>query len=1014
MATPTFSTISPNHVSNGTMVLYYGLSGTNIERGASVVYEHPVGTPFAEVTALTDPAVVVVSSTELRVVPPPSTIQKIGGSWGATIAVSADLGLYGIRIKNPGGELSNQVILEVLSSGVNNNAQFISWNMGVPPTMTTGGSYPVSITMKNTGTADWLIFSNYKLGSQSPQDNVTWGLSRVQLFALEPVTAAAPGSNYTFSFTVTAPLQPGTYNFRWRMVQEDIAWFGDFTPLAVITVNSPAPVAGVGGVTVNLSRTRQTFQGIGAQDFRWLSDEVLFGRFVGGQMSNVLQFTLDTLHPSHTYFSIPLRLWEPDNDDNDAAHFTLGGFGIGSETGFLNLFSLMQEYERRGMKMVITANTAGFFPSWLKALPNLRDELIELVSAFLLRAKETYSVTVDRFSIGEPESEPLFTPAFVTDFVKVAAARFTALGLTTRLQAGHAAFPSALRFATPTLEDSIARGFVDTLAYHSWGAEGRPEDIAPNNVILSDIGGLAQQYGKTVTVPELGADAGNFSYGPPVYSSWNHAWRQAQMYVRVLRYSRASVVNGGWFDRDYPMVDPVSLAPFPAFYVTKQLMDNLPSGSEVVEASANPDALWVLAAKHVKNDHFMLQVLNTAFTSIEVTFGGLPNTDLTIQRTRDGEYLQQVGSVPAGTGPFTLTLPAQSVTLLSGKLEKGMVPMATSTQVTTLADMRTDLLRRVREAVGVAATNAMADSWINQALMDLHISPGHQWPWAVRRGYLQTHAPYNAGTVTIAAATRTTVTGSSTLWNTAISGMGFNNVRVGGKITFGGGAEIYEVSAVGSDTSLTLSSRYVSDALSAASYAYFEDEYPLATDFYRPVDLRNFTTETDIPLVGPQEFRRRFARNSRSGRPNVATILQLNFATDTSARYRVALHPAPSAIYHIPYDYITSNLAVSSAGVEQTQLTADADEPIIPLRYRHVLVLGALYQWLRDRRDDARSGEVRAEYTQLITRMAGDLIVGTDNPRFVPMVGVYYQQARNPRRRGGRYDPGGLFDTLRI
>lgn len=340
--------------------------------------------------------------------------------------------------------------------------------------------------------------------------------------------------------------------------------------------------------------------------------------------------------------------------------------------------------------------------------------------------------------------------------------------------------------------------------------------------------------------------------------------------------------------------------------------------------------------------------------------------------------------------------------------------MSTSTQVTDLADLRGDLLRRAREATAVTATNAIANSWINQALMDLHISPGHQWPWAIRRGYLQTHATYTTGTVTIAAATRTTATGASTLWNTAVAGMGFTNARVGGKMTFAGGPNIYEVSAVGGDTSITLSSRYVGDALSAASYVYYEDEYALASDFYRPVDLRNFTTELDIPLVGPQEFRRRFPRNNRTGRPNVATILQLGFTTDTAARYRVAIHPVPDAIYHIPYDYITSNLAVSSAGVEQTQLTADADEPIVPLRYRHVLVLGALYQWMRDRRDDARSAEVKAEYTGLITRMAGETIVGQDNPRFVPMVGNYYRQASNPRRRGGRYDPGGMFDTLRM
>lgn len=341
--------------------------------------------------------------------------------------------------------------------------------------------------------------------------------------------------------------------------------------------------------------------------------------------------------------------------------------------------------------------------------------------------------------------------------------------------------------------------------------------------------------------------------------------------------------------------------------------------------------------------------------------------------------------------------------------------MSTSTQVTTLADMRTDLLRRAREATGVTATNTIADSWINIALHDLHVSPGHQWPWAVRRGKVITQAPYTTGTVTVALATRTTVTGSSTLWNTTITGMGVTNAQVGGKVQLAGGAEIYEVSSVDSDTQLTLTSRYVgATALSAAAYRYFEDEYALASDFSRPLDLRNFTTELDIPLIGPQEFRRLFVRNLLTGRPTVATLIQLGFSGSTSPRYRVVFGPVPSASFSIPYDYITSNLAVSSAGAEQTQLTADADEPIVPLRYRHVIVMGALYHWLRDRRDDSRSADVLSEYTSLLMRMTGDTVVGGDNPRLVPMVGQYYRQARSPRRARPRYDATGAFDYLRI
>ncbi|MBI1930743.1 DUF5010 domain-containing protein [Candidatus Poribacteria bacterium] len=104
-----------------------------------------------------------------------------------------------------------------------NDAQFI--RQSIPSTMTSGRTYEVSITMKNTGTATWTQWGDYKLGSQNPQDNLIWGISRAWLAGGETI---APGEQKTFTFNVQAPLTPGTYNFQWRMVQEFVEWFGDF------------------------------------------------------------------------------------------------------------------------------------------------------------------------------------------------------------------------------------------------------------------------------------------------------------------------------------------------------------------------------------------------------------------------------------------------------------------------------------------------------------------------------------------------------------------------------------------------------------------------------------------------------------------------------------------------------------------------------------------------------------------------------------------------------------------
>jgi len=113
-----------------------------------------------------------------------------------------------------------------------NNAQFIS--QSVPAAMVPGQSYAVSVTMKNTGTTTWTRAGNYKLGSINPFNNTTWGMNRVLLpTAADPV---APGQSVTFSFNVTAPTAPGTYNFRWQTVLDGIEFFGDLAPNVAVKV----------------------------------------------------------------------------------------------------------------------------------------------------------------------------------------------------------------------------------------------------------------------------------------------------------------------------------------------------------------------------------------------------------------------------------------------------------------------------------------------------------------------------------------------------------------------------------------------------------------------------------------------------------------------------------------------------------------------------------------------------------------------------------------------------------
>lgn len=340
--------------------------------------------------------------------------------------------------------------------------------------------------------------------------------------------------------------------------------------------------------------------------------------------------------------------------------------------------------------------------------------------------------------------------------------------------------------------------------------------------------------------------------------------------------------------------------------------------------------------------------------------------------------------------------------------------MGTTTQVKTFSDLYTDLQNRVRVTTGVTATQNQAKRYINIGLHDMHIGFGEKFPWAERRDILRTQAQYQTGTVSTTKGS-ITITGSSTLWNTA-NDFNDNNMRVGGKIVFGGN-DVYEIATVDSDTSATLTTKFISTAISGGTYTYFEDEYELSSDFLRPIDLQSFSNAMEIPFISRTEFRRAYPRNNTTGRPQIATLITKGPSGSVALRRRVRLARPPSDTFLIPYTFVTNKLAVSAAGAEATDLSSDDDEPIVPLSYRHAIVLHALWHWYRDKKDDARSQEVAQEWSNLMQRIVGDVEIGvTPNPRLQPRMGMYRRRARRPWRGGtatGRHVTGSRFDEIR-
>ena len=87
------------------------------------------------------------------------------------------------------------------------NAQAVSNT--IPTTMVGGQSYWVTVTMKNTGSTTWTAasYTGWVL-----RDNLETPLSLVrQRYYLPSGTTVAPGEQYTFTFTMTAPTTAAIY-----------------------------------------------------------------------------------------------------------------------------------------------------------------------------------------------------------------------------------------------------------------------------------------------------------------------------------------------------------------------------------------------------------------------------------------------------------------------------------------------------------------------------------------------------------------------------------------------------------------------------------------------------------------------------------------------------------------------------------------------------------------------------------------------------------------------------------
>lgn len=217
---------------------------------------------------------------------------------------------------------------------------------------------------------------------------------------------------------------------------------------------------------------------------------------------------------------------------------------------------------------------------------------------------------------------------------------------------------------------------------------------------------------------------------------------------------------------------------------------------------------------------------------------------------------------------------------------------------------------------------ALVKRWVNICQQD--IAMRYPWPFLETRESIASVLDKTAGTVSVTSGA-TTVTGVGTA---------FATTDIGSYIQFAGQNDWYRISAFSSTTSITIDKAYVeSSNLSAGTYVIRKFLYSLSSSVDRILTIKNWDTairlvETDF---GTMDW--------ISGVNNAvgASSAYAAYGLDSSGNTQITFYPFPSDLRIFEVRYLK----------RLTDMSADADLSVVPAKWHHVLIEGALVYGFR-------------------------------------------------------------------
>ncbi len=340
--------------------------------------------------------------------------------------------------------------------------------------------------------------------------------------------------------------------------------------------------------------------------------------------------TLSEFRPTHVRLALPLQFRGQD-------YATYKGSAINLQPAVVSLLETMQRMKNEYGASNFTISVWRVADELVenpesnnkrRIIASKYGEVIDMIVAFLVKAKNDYGVEADYFSFNESDGgyNTLFSPEETIRFFKQAGARFREAGLKTIFLWGDTHRPrGTVEFATMVAADSTLWKMLGPLCFHSWWSENIPDSE------FERIAGLAQAWGKEVWCNELGFDAMSWKV-KGMNASWDFALRFAKISHRMMKYAKVQVSQYWTWQNNYSIMSADTHTKYPSYYMTRHYTNYLNAGTQIVHSSSSDQKILPLAGIHA-NGQQVVQVINLKAMAVEVELEGFGSQNLTIVTT---------------------------------------------------------------------------------------------------------------------------------------------------------------------------------------------------------------------------------------------------------------------------------------------------------------------------------------------------------------------------------------------